>query len=97
MVKSTEDTRAKAKALLVDVKTYNPALLEELKADGIQPLEYLEKRVRQAEQSEKEYMKMFRERIPQDLDPLEYERELNWKRQQARELAQEELNSLLRS
>ena len=35
-------------------------------------------------------------RIPKNLDPMEYQQELNWKKQQARELANEEVNSLLR-
>lgn len=86
----------RAKELLKDVKAYNPGLLKELKAEGTNPLEYLESFLDGVDKREQETLETLKEKIPQGLEPEEYERELNWKRQTARELANAEVMNLLR-
>ena len=86
----------RAKDLMEDMKIYRPDRLEEWKKQGIKPLEYLEKFLDGVDEREQKTLEVLKERIPQGLDPLEYEQELNWKRQQAMEIANQEVNSLLR-
>ena len=49
------------------------------------------------EEREQETLEILKRDIPEGLDEQEYARELNWRRQQAQELANEEINSLLRA
>lgn len=91
---ATKADKRRAKALMQDVKDGNPQLLKELEQEGLNPEEYLEQKVESARSREEEILDVLKERIPKGLSPLEYEQELNWKRQQARELANEELRSL---
>ena len=91
---ATKADKRRAKALMQDVKEGNPQLLKELEQEGLNPEEYLEQKVETAKSREQEILDVLKERIPKGLSPLEYERELNWKRQQAREIANEDLRSL---
>ena len=86
----------RAKDLLEDVKMYNPALIKQLKKERTEPLEYLVKFLDMVDERERMTLTALEARIPKNLDPMEYQQELNWKKQQARELANEEVNSLLR-
>ena len=86
----------RAKYLMEDMKMYKPDRLEEWKKQGRKPREYLEKVLDGVDEREQKTLEVLKERIPQGLDPLEYEQELNWKRQQAMEVANQEVNSLLR-
>ena len=83
---------SRAKALIEDLKDYNPRLLKELK----HPQASLEKFLDDVEERERETLEILKRDIPEGLDEQEYARELNWRRQQAQELANEEINSLLR-
>ena len=91
---TTKADKKRAKALMQDVKDSNPQLLKELEKEGLSPETYLEQKVEKARSREEEILEVLKERIPKGLSPLEYERELSWKRQQAMELANEELKSL---
>ena len=84
----------KADKRMQDVEDNNPQLLKELEKEGLNPEAYLEQKVESARSREEEILDVLKRKIPQGLSPLEYERELNWKRQQAMELANEELRSL---
>ena len=87
------DQTDRAKALIEDLKEYNPKLLKSMK----NPLKELEKFLEDVEKRKLETLEVMKERIPAGLDPLEYQQELNWKRQQAEEIANAEINSLLRT
>ena len=91
---ATKADKRRAKALMQDVKDGNPQLLKELEQEGLNPEEYLEQKVETAKSREEEILEVLKRDIPQGLSPLEYERELNWKRQQAQEIANEDLRSL---
>ena len=91
---ATKADKRRAKALMQDVKDGNPQLLKELEQEGLNPEEYLEQQVETAKSREEEILEVLKRDIPQGLSPLEYERELNWKRQQAQEIANEDLRSL---
>lgn len=91
---ATKADKRRAKALMQDVKDSNPQLLKELEKEGLNPETYLEQKVEKVRSREEEILEVLKERIPKGLSPLEYERELSWKRQQAMELANEELKSL---
>ena len=91
---ATKADKRRAKALMQDVKDGNPQLLKELEQEGLNPEEYLEQKVETAKSREEEILEVLKRDIPQGLSPLEYERELNWKRQQAREIANEDLRRL---
>ena len=91
---ATKADKRRAKALMQDVKDGNPQLLKELEQEGLNPEEYLEQKVETARSREEEILEVLKRDIPQGLSPLEYERELNWKRQQAQEIANEDLRSL---
>ena len=91
---ATKADKRRAKALMQDVKDGNPQLLKELEKEGLNPEEYLEQKVETAKSREEEILEVLKRDIPQGLSPLEYERELNWKRQQAQEIANEDLRSL---
>ena len=91
---ATKADKRRAKALMQDVEDNNPQLLKELEKEGLNPEAYLEQKVESARSREEEILDVLKRKIPQGLSPLEYERELNWKRQQAMELANEELRSL---
>ena len=91
---ATKADKRRAKALMQDVEEGNPQLLKELEKEGLNPEEYLEQKVETAKSREEEILEVLKRDIPQGLSPLEYERELNWKRQQAQEIANEDLRSL---
>ena len=48
------------------------------------------------DEKECRYVETMAKNIPTNLSPLEYEQELNWKRQQARELINEEISQRYR-
>ena len=93
---ATKADKRRAKALMQDVKDGNPQLLKELEQEGLNPEEYLEQKVETAKSREEEILEVLKRDIPQGLSPLEYEQELNWKRQQARELINEEISQRYR-
>lgn len=88
---------SRAEALLQDLNDYNPKVIREIKKEGNPPLKFLEWFLDMVDQKEMEILEVLKEEIPANLDPLEYEQELNWKRQQAKELANEMVSQLLRS
>ena len=91
------DNRQRAEALLEDLKAYNPKMIRKLKREKINVLDYLEQFLNVVREKELGILEVMKSRIPAGLDPIQYERELNWARQTARETAQEEINQLLRS
>ena len=88
---------ARAAALLEDLKAYNPERLAYLKENTKEDiLTYLEKFLDEVDENERQTFENMKKRIPKNLGPEKYAQEEEWKRQQARELAQEQVNSLLR-
>ena len=82
--------RERAEALMEDMETWNP---EEAEKTNVKELE---KFLDGLDEKERRYVEAMSKDIPKDLSPLEYEQELNWKRQQARELINEEISQMYR-
>ena len=80
----------RAKALMEDMETWNPEEAEKTN------LKELEKFLDGMDEKERRYVETMAKNIPTNLSPLEYEQELNWKRQQARELINEEISQRYR-
>ena len=86
----------RAEALMKDLKVYNPRRLKEMKKQG-NVLKQLETFLDGVDEKEASILETLKAKIPQGMEPEAYEQELNWRRQQAREMAQEEVNQLLRN
>ena len=66
--------RSRAAALMEDMKSNAPGKAKQTNEAA------LEKFLDGMDEKERGYMEVLAKRIPEGLDPLEYERELNWKR-----------------
>ena len=82
--------RSRAAALMEDMKSNAPGKAKQTNEAA------LEKFLDGMDEKERGYMEVLAKKIPAGLDPLEYERELNWKRQQVMELMQEEISQMYR-
>ena len=83
--------RERAEALMEDIQEYAPERAKETS------VEWLEKFLDGLDEKERRMMEAEKKKMPLDWDsPLEYERELNWKRQQVQELINEEISQLYR-
>ena len=80
----------RAAALMEDMETWNQ---EEAEKTNVKELE---KFLDGMDEKERRMVETMARNIPKNLSPLEYEQELNWKRQQARELINEEISQRYR-
>lgn len=87
--------KKRAQELMQDLAENNPELLTKLQTEG-DPQEYLEQKLNSVDDKAAQILTVLIQRIPKGLDPLAYEQEVNWKRQQAIELANEEVRQMLR-
>ncbi len=77
---------ARAKALMEDMEAWNPEEAERTN------LEELERFLDGMDKKERQYMEVLKERIPKDLPPDQYAKELSWKYQQVREIINDEIS-----
>ena len=82
--------RERAEALMEDMETWNP---EEAEKTNVKELE---KFLDGLDEKERRYVEAMSKDIPKNLSPLEYEQELNWIRQQAMEVINEEIKARYR-
>ena len=82
--------RQRAEALMEDMREYAPE-----RAEATNEKE-LEKFLDGMDAKERDMVQTMSKKIPKNLSPLEYEQELNWVRQQAQELINEEISQMYR-
>lgn len=82
--------RQRAEALMEDMREYAPERAEQTN------VKKLEEFLNTMDAKEKDMVQTMARDIPKDLSPLEYEQELNWIRQQAQELINEEISQMYR-
>ena len=88
--------RQRAKDLVQDMEDYNPQELKRMKKKGnIQ--KQMEEVLDRNDRTKKSLEETLISQIPKDLPPEEYQAEVNWRRQQAMELAQEEISAMYRN
>jgi hypothetical protein len=82
--------RERAEALMEDMREYAPERAEQTN------VKKLEEFLNTMDAKERDMVQTMARDIPKNLSPLEYEQELNWIRQQAQELINEEISQMYR-